>query len=217
MAQASDLAMHAAAVPDVYERQGPRFDRDRPKRLHERVWLDRFTALMPPGGHVLDLGCGGGEPIARHLMAEGFRVTGVDVAHSMLALVRARFPEGDWRHGDMRTLDLPERFDGILGWNSFFHLTAAAQRPTLRRIARHLGPGGALMVTVGPSASEAIGQVGEEPIYHASLAPDDYRTTLAELGLDVVRFTLDDPECDRQTVLLAQKRRSRSRLEDTPP
>lgn len=198
------LARHAADVPGVYERQGPAFDRQRPKGLHERVWLDRFQALLPPGGHVLDLGCGAAEPIARHFMDQGFAVTGVDIAETMLAIARARFPHGDWRWADMRTLDLPERFAGIIGWNSFFHLTREAQRRTLVRLAAHLAPGGALMLTVGPQEGEVMGRVGDEPVYHASLAPEAYRAILKGLGLDIVRFTFEDEDCDRQTVLLAR-------------
>ena len=39
--------------------------------------------LAPPGGELLDLGCGSGE-LARHLAASGYRVTGCDIAPTML-------------------------------------------------------------------------------------------------------------------------------------
>ena len=39
--------------------------------------------LAPPGGELLDLGCGSGE-LARHLAAGGYRVTGCDIAPTML-------------------------------------------------------------------------------------------------------------------------------------
>jgi SAM-dependent methyltransferase len=40
--------------------------------------------LAPPGGELLDLGCGSGE-LARHLAASGYRVTGCDIAPTMLS------------------------------------------------------------------------------------------------------------------------------------
>ncbi len=193
----------AADVGRVYRVNAARFDAERTRDLWERVWLDRFTARLPPGGRVLDAGCGAGEPIAGHLIAAGFRVTGLDASAPMLALARSRWPNGDWREGDMAALDLPERFDGILGWNSFFHLTPDAQRRALAAFAGHLRPGGVLLLTVGPEAGERIGRVGDEPVYHASLAPEDYRDTLARLGLTVLAFVAEDPACRGQTVLMA--------------
>jgi SAM-dependent methyltransferase len=201
-----DLAAVAATTAAVYERNAARFDAERLKSLFERVWLDRFLELLPDGGAVLDLGCGSGAPIADYIRGRGHPVTGLDVSAAMLDLARARCPDGDWRQGDMRTLDLPERFHGVLGWHSLFHLRPAEQRTTLARIARHLHPGGALLLTVGPRAGEVLGRVGDDPVYHASLAPADYRTVLDRVGLEVVRFTPEDPECDVCSVLLARRR-----------
>ncbi|MHC5058204.1 MAG: class I SAM-dependent methyltransferase [Planctomycetota bacterium] len=55
-----------------------------------------------PGARVLDLACGSGFH-ARHLAAEGFRVTGLDVSAGAIAAGRA-LPGGDlveWREGDI--------------------------------------------------------------------------------------------------------------------
>lgn len=202
-----DLTALAATTQDVYERNARRFDAERSKGLHERVWLDRFLALTGEAGRVLDLGCGTGDPIAAYMTERGFHVIGIDASAAMLAIARERFPTGDWRQGDMRDLDLPETFDGIIGWNSFFHLRQDEQRSVLRRLAAHLNPGGALMLTVGPHAGEVAGHVGDDPIYHSSLAPEEYKDALARLSLDIVRFTKEDPDCGRQSVLLAQRRR----------
>lgn len=199
-----DLRTVATNTRAVYERHAARFDAERPKRLHEKAWLDRFAALLPSGGRILDLGCGAGDPIAAYFGAAGFAVTGVDFAEAMLEIARARYAGGDWRHGDMRTLELPERFDGIIGWDSFFHLTPDEQRETLRRIALHLAPGGALLLTVGPVAGEVVGHVGGDEVYHSSLDPEEYTAILAGHGIAIVRFVPEDPTCDLHTLLLAQ-------------
>lgn len=200
----ADAAL-AARTREVYERQAERFDGERPKHLLERAWLDRFLSLVEPGGLVLDLGCGGGDPIAGHIMERGFDVVGIDASEAMLAIARRRFPAGDWRRGDMRRLDLPESFDGIIGWDSFFHLTPGEQRDTLRRIGEHMKPGAALMLTVGHEAGEVTGRVGGEPVYHASLAPEEYEALLGELGIEVTAFVKGDPDCDGHTILLGRK------------
>ena len=148
---------------------------------------------------MLDLGCGAGEPIAGWLIEKGYTVIGVDFALSMLELARNRWPNGDWRHCDMRALDFPERFDGIVAWDSFFHLTPDEQISCLPLISRHLRPGGTLMLTVGPHAGETTGTVGGSRVYHASLSLATYTELLAEGGLELRTFSADDPACGHHT------------------
>lgn len=200
-----DLAALAARTQEVYERNAHRFDTERPRRLTERIWLDRFLALLPKGGRVLDLGCGAGDPIAAYMAGQGFRVTGLDASRAMLAIARKRVPGGDWRHADMRGLDLGETFDGIVGWDSFFHLRQDEQRALLPRLAAHLDPGGALLLTVGPEAGEVAGHVGDDPVYHSSLSPGEYRDVLGRSGVEITRFVAEDPACNLRSVLLARK------------
>ena len=187
----------------IYERNAKGFDRHRGRRLIERAWLDRFLALVPPGEPVLDLGCGAGEPIARYLIESGREVWGVDFAQPMLAIARERFPQARWVHADMRTLDLKQKFGGIVGWDSFFHLTRDEQRAVIPLLARHLSPGGALLLTVGPDDGEVTGSVEGETVYHASLAPAEYERVLDGSGLALVDFVAEDGTCDFHSVLLA--------------
>ena len=52
------------------------------------------------------------------------------------------------------------------------------------------------MLTIGNKAGEVTGQVGGETVYHASLAPDEYREILESLGF---------PDIVIDSVLLAKK------------
>lgn len=190
------------AVVDLYERHAPDYDRDRSRSLQERVWLDRFLAHVPPGGTVLDVGCGMGEPIARYVIDRGFRVVGIDTSASMVALCRARFPDSEWLVADMRQLDAGRRFDGILAWDSFFHLGMDDQRKMFPRFATHTQRGAPLMFTSGAEEGEAIGSWCEEPLYHASLGPTEYEQLLAANGFVVRAHTAEDPSCGKHTVWL---------------
>lgn len=191
------------AVIDLYERHAPTYDLDRSRSLQERMWLDRFLVHVRPGGTVLDLGCGMGEPIARYLIDRGFRVTGMDTSTSMIALCRARFPDSEWLVADMRQFEIGRRFEGILAWDSFFHLGMDDQRKMFRRFAEHAQRGASLMFTSGPAEGEAIGTYGEEPLYHASLGPAEYEQQLATNGFVVRAYTAEDPACGKHTVWLA--------------
>ena len=197
------------ASPDetraIYARQAVAYDTKRSRALFEARWLARFSACLPARARVLDLGCGAGEPIARWFIAEGFRVTGIDFAEPMLDLARARWPDGDWRHVDMKQLELGETFDRIIAWNSFFHLRPDEQRMCIGRMAKHLEPGGSVLLTVGHKAGEVSGTVGGEPVYHASLSPAEYAICLEQNGLRLTGFLAEDPETNNHSVLMARK------------
>ena len=202
----SDLSSLARLTQQIYERNALRFDAERHKVLIERGWIDRFLSHLPDRGRVLDLGCGAAEPIAAYVISRGFRLTGVDASMEMLRLARIRFPQGDWRLADMRDLELPQAFDGIVGWDSFFHLTPAEQRQVLPVLAAHLRPNGALMLTVGPQEGEVVGRVGDDRVYHASLSPAEYRAILSGLDIEIVDFVPEDPDCGFHSILLARRR-----------
>ncbi len=196
----------ADRIIGLYRRHARAWDAERGKALFEREWLDRFVALVPAGGAVLDIGCGGGEPIARFLVEHGYAVGGVDSVPEMIALCRERFPHGEWRLADMRSLSLGRRFAGLLAWNSFFHLRHDDQRRMFPIFRRHAAPGAALMFTSGPSHGVAMGVLHGEPLFHASLDPAEYRALLDANGFEVVAHVAEDPACTGHTVWLARRR-----------
>lgn len=190
----------------AYEREAREWARTRIRELWEVPALIAAVAGRAPGLSVLDLGCGAGEPLAAWFVARGDAVTGVDGAAAMVAEFRARVPRARVIHTDMRGLDLGRRFDVILGWNSFFHLSPADQRAMFPVFTRHAAPDCHLLLTTGPAATEAIGQVGQSPVYHASLSPIDYRQAFDAAGFDVVWFRPEDTELRGHSVWLARFR-----------
>jgi 2-polyprenyl-3-methyl-5-hydroxy-6-metoxy-1,4-benzoquinol methylase len=69
-------------------------------------WLDRplidvFAGLLPAGGTVLDVGCGGSDRVVTSLATHGLQVTGVDASPTMISLCRERMPAGRWIVGDI--------------------------------------------------------------------------------------------------------------------
>lgn len=194
----------AETVIDLYQRHAASYDRQRGKTLHEGAWLARFRRQLSPEATILDIGCGTGQPIARHFSEQGHAVTGVDSAPAMIALCRARFPKGDWQVADMRKLALGRRFGGLIAWDSFFHLTPEDQRGMFPVFAAHAAPGAALIFTSGPAHGEAVGSFEGEALYHGSLDPGEYRALLAENGFAVIDHVVEDPGCGGHTIWLAQ-------------
>jgi cyclopropane fatty-acyl-phospholipid synthase-like methyltransferase len=172
----------------------------------ELPYLRLASSLKPPPGNVLDLGCGSGE-LARYFVEQDYGVTGVDAVEEMLELCRGRFPAMTWLRADMRAIELDERFDVVIAWDSFFHLPPADQRAMFARFRRHTAPGGVLMFTSGTTEGEEVGgDMFGDQLYHASLDTAEYARLLGEHGYEVVLHRVRDPECGERTVWVARLR-----------
>ncbi|RXK55686.1 glycosyltransferase [Oleiharenicola lentus] len=79
---------------------------------HYRALLARYyNLLIPPTASVLEIGCGGGELLAR---IQARRKVGVDLSPHQVELARARVPGAEFHVQAGETLELSERFDCIL-------------------------------------------------------------------------------------------------------
>ena len=67
-----------------------------------------------------------------------------------------------------------------------------------------VAPGAAVLFSAGPCDGVAMGTFEGEPLYHASLDPDEYRALLAAHGFAVVSYVPEDPACGAHSVWLAQ-------------
>ncbi|WP_421359043.1 class I SAM-dependent methyltransferase [Agrobacterium rosae] len=191
---------------ELYRRHACAWTRARGTVLSERAWVGRFVDLLRQGATVLDIGCGSGEPIARYVVNRGHPVTGVDGSPEMIALFRANLPDEIAEVADMRMLKLDRRYGGLIAWNSLFHLTPDDQRMMFPIFRDHAEPGTPLLFTSGPAFGEVIGTLEGEPLYHASLDPDEYRLLLDRNGFDVVAHVAEDPDCGGHTIWLARQR-----------
>jgi|SRR5215831_4628757 len=200
----------SSAADDIialYERHAHTWDADRKLTgvSFEKPWLDRLIALLRQGGAVLDIGCGTGGPIAEYMIGRGFDITGIDSSPTMISMCRDRFPGQQWLIEDMRTLSLGRRFDGLIAWDSFFHLTFGDQRRMFPIFRDQAAPGAGLLFSSGPRHGEGIGEFHGDPLYHASLAPAEYRDLLAANGFVVVTERMEDPDCGGHSVWLARR------------
>jgi SAM-dependent methyltransferase len=173
----------------------------------EKPWHERFVRSLPARATVLDLGCGSGAPVAAYLAEEGCKVTGVDSSPTLIALCRKLLPAHEWHVADMRTLALGKRFDGILAWDSFFHLDYEDQRRMFDVFAAHAAPATVLMFNSGPRHGEAIGQYRGDPLYHASLDASEYERLLVRTGFETLAHAVEDGAAAGRTVWLARLRR----------
>jgi len=117
--------------------------RDYPREAAE---LDRLIQERRPGARtLLDVACGTGAHL-EHLT--GYEVEGLDLDPEMLAIARERLPDVPFHEGDMADFDLGKRFDAVVCMFSSigYVRTDERLRSALASMARHLEPGGVLVV-----------------------------------------------------------------------
>ncbi len=193
-----------SSTKKVYEEEAQAFADQRGKSLFEKKWLDLFLSKLPTKAEILDVGCGPAKPIAQYLIDKGSVVSGIDYSKSMIEIAQRNFPENEWLVQDMVNLNLKKKFDGLIAWNSFFHLTRDDQKITLRNFAQHLKENGILLFTAGPENGEVLGKVNGRDVYHSSLSVDEYQSLLKTNAMELVDYKLNDPECGQHSVFLAR-------------
>jgi SAM-dependent methyltransferase len=197
----------ANLITGHYERHALAWDADRRAAgWNDKRWNDRFVGLLPPAAAVLDLGCGGGEPVASSMVGRGLQITGVDSSPTLISLCRNRMPNQQWVHADMRSLSLGRCFDGVLAWDSFFHLKPDDQRAMFSIFAAHAAIGAILMFNAGLAHGEGIGSYRGDPLYHASLDAEEYASLLNEAGFQLVEHSINDPAKGGRIVWMARRR-----------
>jgi 2-polyprenyl-3-methyl-5-hydroxy-6-metoxy-1,4-benzoquinol methylase len=92
-------------------------------------WLAALRARIPDGAAVLDVGCGNGIPVARHLAAAGHAVTGVDSSQVQIWRARRLVPAATFLHADITSLTLPAAtFDAVVCLYALIHLPWRSNR-----------------------------------------------------------------------------------------
>ncbi len=187
-----------------YDRVADQFAKAR-SAFRERGYVDRLIDLATPGGRILDLGCGTGMPIMRYLIDRGFRLTGVDNAPGMLAHARNHCPEAELIAGDMTEVAIDGRFDGIVAWDSVFHIPRARHAPLFAEMARLLKPRAPLLLSVGGSGGEFAAPMFEVDFPYSGFPPSESRRLLEACGFDVLIAEVDDPTSRGHVAMLCTK------------
>jgi SAM-dependent methyltransferase len=129
-------------------------------------------------------------------------VIGVDSSPEMLAVARAKLPEGDWRTGDLHDLPVADaEADLVVCALALTHVPDLT--PIFAEFARVLRPGGHLIVSDARSLVEGIGRpmlVRDARGHAALMRSSDHRTSAylaAALPLGfAVRACLEPPRPD---------------------
>ena len=189
-------------VADGYDAIGATFDawRDRIVGDPRAAWRGELVKRLPPGARVLDLGCGSGIPDTQ-LLADRFRVTGVDASPEQVRRATLAVPSAEIVCADFTELELePGSFEGVAAFYSLNHVPRDLLAPLFRSVRGWLVPGGLFLAALGTSDTE--GWTGEwlgAPTFFSSFPPPVNTRLLREAGFELLRdevVTFREPEGD---------------------
>ena len=120
----------------------------------DKLLFEEFIAQLPKSAAILDLGCGTGIPIAKKLAEAGHKLTLVDCSESQLEIANKILPKAAIVCAPMESYEISAQFQGVVIWDSLFHLPRNSHENILRRVYQHLEKNGVVLLTSGGSNSE---------------------------------------------------------------
>jgi ubiquinone/menaquinone biosynthesis C-methylase UbiE len=200
---------HLKITQETYRQIATIYAQAQRERSHLLPHIEQFVALLPPGGLVLDVGCGPGWDTAV-LQTLSLTTIGLDYSHAMMQAGKAEhglplhFVQADMRH-------LPVRgsADGIWACASLLHLARGEVLPTLHEFYRVLKPGGILYlsVKVGNQEQWVEAPYGQPlPRFYTFWQPETLDPLLETAAFQIIDGWQDEGERDRWLVRYARKK-----------
>jgi SAM-dependent methyltransferase len=200
-----------AIVRDGYDAVSAAYTAAREPSEHELSFLRDLIGRLPEHARVLDVGCGGGAPLALQV-SSSLDVTAVDISEQQLDSARSQAPQATFICADMTALDLPdESFDAIYSLYAVIHVPRDEHESLLRNFHRMLRRGGLLLLCSGAADLPD----GIEEYFGASMYWSHYdaaanlemlsRCGFVVLRSELVRDTLDPQIESRHLFVLAVK------------
>jgi 2-polyprenyl-3-methyl-5-hydroxy-6-metoxy-1,4-benzoquinol methylase len=170
-------------------------------------FTERFCELLPPSAIVLDIGCGTGIPITKHLVDKKFIVHALDYSYKMISLAKQNVKGAEFFNNDITNWTAPTQYDGIIAWDSIFHLTVENQVNVLKKIIQMLKPGGVGLLTCGVKEGEINSSMFGQPFYYSSPSFKRYIELIKELNCNICFSEIDDPTNGGHTVICFQRKK----------
>ncbi len=152
---------HYDEVAEIYDR---RYAEGTGRSYHRHI-SDQVMNWLPPGGRLLDIGCGTGLFIEQYL-ERGGRGVGLDISPKMIERGRDRVPAADWVVGTGESLPFrDDSFDAVSSLLAFSYFKDP--QGMLSEVYRVLRPGGRValctlgrnFLTAGLPAIHTLGEL----------------------------------------------------------
>ncbi len=144
--------------------------------------LAAFIAEVPPGAHVLDLGCGPGA-CAAAMAQNGLRVTAIDAVEEMVRRA-AHHPGVTARVARFDDIDGENIYDGIWANFSLLHANRSALPAILRALHLALVPKGRFHIAMKLGDDTRRDKIGRRYTY---VTEPELRTLLSDAGFTITK------------------------------
>lgn len=164
----------------------------------DKTYLDSFLKTVS-GNKILDLGCGPGI-LSKYLSNLGYDVTGVDFAEQMISIARGIVPDTKFIVSDVASLELDDKFDGIVLAHFLIHFSKDENIQILNKLHTLMNPDASLFIQFSANLTpgiqdEPLDDTGELKMWRYSYDEDsmlelldncNYDTTFSETKENVV-------------------------------
>jgi 2-polyprenyl-3-methyl-5-hydroxy-6-metoxy-1,4-benzoquinol methylase len=113
-----------------------------------------FLALLPPGAHILDAGCGSGRD-SLYFKQHGYRVTAFDASEEMVQRAE-QVIEQPVLHMRFDQVSFTQEFDAVWACASLLHVPKVEIDSVLSRLSRALLPGGVIYLSFRHGEREEV-------------------------------------------------------------
>ncbi len=169
--------------------------------FHPHKEAERFLALIPSGGAIIDIGCGSGRDVKK-FSEMGFHVTGIDFSPSMIEIARSNAPKATFKIIDMHSLDLEETFDAAWANASLLHISKIHLPKVLEKIFRILNNNGLFYIKMKQGSHEGIeidARYDSLPKFYSYFEESELKRMLIEAGFDLLDVFTTGKESSYQT------------------
>jgi len=170
----------------------------------ESPLASRFARVFPPGGRILDIGCGSGRDLAE-LHRQGYQAFGVDATREFVDLAQQAHPElaGKIGYGSLPDLGIPfhGEFDGVLCSAVLMHIDTADLLNAALSIKSCLKVNGRLLISIPTHRADTDNQERDaNGRLFKTYSPGYLRLIFERLGFTLIGQWQNEDTLKRQEV-----------------
>ncbi len=151
-------------------------------------YFDKLFHFFPNSGRLLDLGCGGGQPLTAYFADKGFETVGVDISPEMIEIAKRQIPQGKFFVSDMVECQFDdEEFDAIVSAFAIIHVPQERQEKLFEKIFGWLKPHGTAYLVLGHrETKDWIEEWHGVKMYWSHFGSEKYKEIIDKIGFKII-------------------------------